>query len=413
MNRTPAPPWFPPLLLTALFVAIVLLYGTLLRYTFTPYYQGANDFFIPWLAVRALVWEGADPYGPEVTRAIQTRLFGGEAPPDHHQFDFAYPLTVAPLLAPYTALPYRWAQPLWHATLHGLLIAGLLLWARALFDRPLAPLLLVGLGLWGLTFYHAARAFILGQIAVVGFATAAVALWALHERRWVTAGVALAIATVKPQLAFLLVPLCLLLGWWGGGKDREERRALFLGFALALGVLLGLAFLWQPAWPLAWLRRLTEYNRYTSVGQATDALSVLALALQRLGLGQPWVAPLATTLLVAPLGWAAWRQRQHPDWLWLGSAALLVTAWITPRTATTDQTLLLLPLVYLLGRVPRARALLIAIVGWAMMWAAFFATLRGDTEALTMRLWFPLLVALLWLVVRPAPRPRGSAQHAA
>jgi hypothetical protein len=373
---------------------VVLLYGALLRITFTAHYQGANDFFIPWRATQAALWESRDPYSDEVTRDIQLSIFGRELGPDEHQFDFAYPLTLAPLLAPYTLVPYPWAQSLWHATVHCLLLGGAFAWLRATYPARLPPLALVGGGLWFLSLYPSARTFILGQVAVIVFAAVAVTLWAIKRERQGTAGAMLAISTIKPQLSFLLVPVLLYLAWTSG------RRRVVLSFAGSLAVLLLLSLLLQPSWPFDFLHRMAAYDRYTGLGLATDSPGVLVYLLRSIGLHHPAMTLGIGGLLVFPLFYAVWRQRGAPEWITLTSATLLASSLVAPRTATTDQALLLLPVLWLLVRAPGLLALALAAALWLIPWVAFLATVRGDAEAQWLRLLLPVAVAALWAVVR-------------
>ena len=75
-----------------------------------PYGFG-GDFYPIWLTGRALLFQGTNPYTPEMTRAIQIGLFGrpmdsrrpADPPTDFRAF--AYPIYVDLLMAP--LLPFR------------------------------------------------------------------------------------------------------------------------------------------------------------------------------------------------------------------------------------------------------------------------------------------------------------------
>jgi hypothetical protein len=387
-----------PCHLLILLPLVVILYGAVLRFTFTVHYQGANDFYIPWRAMQAALWESRNPYGDDVTRDIQLSLFGRELGPGEHQFDFAYPLTLAPLLALYTLVPYQWAQPLWHATVHCLLLVGAFAWLRAVGPVRVSPIVAIVSAFWFLSLYPTARTFILGQLAVIVFATVALAIWALKRDRQVTAGVMLALSTIKPQLSFLIVPLLLFLAWTSG------QRRVVLAFAGALASLLLFSLVLQPAWPLDFLQRLGAYDRYTGLGLPTDSPGVLAYLLRLPGLDQPLLSLGIGALLILPVLYVTWKRRHKPDWITLGTATLLVSSVVAPRTATTDQVLLLLPVLWLLDRLPRPIALAAAVALWLIPWVAFLATVRGDSEAQWLRLLLPSAVALLWVTTWFASR---------
>lgn len=377
-------------------VLAVTVYAVVLRFTYTEDYRGANDFFIPWYATKSLLWEHRNPYGDEVTAEIHQTLFGERRGPDEHQFDFAYPVTVVPLLMPYTLFDFAWAQPLWQATIHALLILGLIAWHRMV--RPTAgkdgglhhTLGLGALLLWGISLYPSVRAFYLGQIALLVFAAIAIALWALQQHKDATAGVALAIATVKPQIGFLLIPAFLALAWYNG------RRRVVWSFGATFGALLAMAFALMPRWPAIFLHRLVEYQRYTSLGAQTDSPSPLTL-IGRMAQPALPLEPLLTAGIVLAIAAYLWQHREQPDWSTVGCTLLIASAWIAPRAATTDQTLLLLPFVFLLARRTPVTAVGLAAFTWIGLWMLFLITVQNSQEHLIIRLPLPILVSLLWI----------------
>jgi len=75
------------------------------------------DFHPPWLGLRAMFFNGADPYSDEVTLAIQRQMLGRPARPDEDQFAFVYPLYVIALIGPLALLPLPVAQALWFSLL--------------------------------------------------------------------------------------------------------------------------------------------------------------------------------------------------------------------------------------------------------------------------------------------------------
>lgn len=383
-------------------VLVIVGYGVILRHTYTLTYQGANDFYIPWRAIQMSLWENQDPYSADVTSELQRTLFGHVLGPNKHQFDFAYPFTLAPLLAPYTFFTYTWAQPLWQATIHVFLVVGLLLWLSLLQrekgarSRMEQVVVLFGILLGSITFYPVVRAFYLGQVALFVFGALVAAMWAVHHRHDTTAGAALALATVKPQLSFLIVPLLLTLAWLNG------RRDVIKSFALTLCGLLILSLVLMPTWPAEFMQRLIEYQQYTTVEASTDSPSPLSLLLRLLG---PTAVPLGILFVatfVLPLLWEVWQQQRRPDWVQAGSGILLISAWIAPRAATTDQTLLLLPALYLLSRRSRVTAIPVAGIVWVGLWYLFLTTLQVKQEHLIVRLLLPIILLVLWMSDRYA-----------
>lgn len=378
-----------------LLVATLTLYAIALRYTITPY-QSANDFFIPWRAIQLLLQEGKDPYGQGVTRDIQQFLFGHQRATNEHQFDFAYPLTVLPLLAPYTFFVYEWAQSLWYATFHLLLISSTVLWIKSCPRLVSTPISWLGTILWVVTIYPATRAFMLGQLAVIVFAAIGFAIWSLEKERYGIAGTALALSTIKPQISFLFVPMFLMICCING------RLRVIQTFLLTFGGLVVFSLLALPTWPIRFLHRLTEYSRYTNTGTITDSPSVIKMIAQGMGFDS-WGGEIGLMFVVGLLlWWGVWRFRATESWTYLASGILLVTMFIAPRTATTDQIVLLLPLLWLMNQLSsRKVVLIVAICVWGLLWLFFVSTLRGSQEALQVRVLLPLCTLLLWAWVHP------------
>jgi hypothetical protein len=291
-------------------------------------------------------------------------------------------------------LPYSWAQPFWHATLHVLIVLAVILWLQTIGVVRPKPVVLGVVLLWALTFYPIARAFILGQIAVLVFGALAVGLWAFlrgHDR---VSGTALAVATVKPQLSFLLVPLLLFLAW------RNGRRRLVAAFSIAIGFLLVLGLILLPDWPLSFVARLQEYSRYTNLGSPNDSPNVLEFAFRSAHI--PFAGVVVTLLKLALVTWLfawTWRARDGVDWIRLSCAALLISAVVVPRTATTDQILLIFPWFWLMVGLPLLVRGFLAAVIWGALWWFFLVTVQGNHEAMALRLVFPAAIVVVWMAV--------------
>ena len=252
-------------------LAILWLIETLLlHHVFTAAYPSANDFYPRWVGAQALFQDGLSPYAPEVTQRIQIGMFGQPAGLNEDQVAFAYPLYVVFLVGPLAWLPYAWAQAAWQAFLLNALAAAVLLGtglsARRGYDaRPgrLTLPWLVAVVLATILCYPAARALLLGQLAVIVTLALAVALWAQRTGRDGLAGGALALGLIKPQLLFLILPLWLV---WA---LRWRRWATLGGFAVTCGTLLTASLLLEPAWPVDFIRGLGAYQAYTRAEYST------------------------------------------------------------------------------------------------------------------------------------------------
>ncbi len=378
-------------LLVTLCVALTVL---AVHHLFTAPHPGANDFYIPWRAVRALVVEGRNPYSPEVTRDIQQVLFGGPRPPGTHQFAFAYPLTVLPLLTPLAPLPYDWAEAIWLTVLLGALLSGFFLALRAIDWTP-RPLALAGLALWTIMFYPAARALIEGQLAAIVFFLVTLSVFLLRRGHMAWAGVALAAATIKPQMVIFFVPALLL---WGMA---QKHWVLLRSFGLTLLGMIVFPLLWLPNWPGEFAHAVTEYAGYVPVGSPVE----VALAHLPFSRGATVVVDI---LLLALLAYQLWQEhtRAEPNLLWIASLSIIVGLLIMPRGGTTNQVLLIVPcmlVTYWLtqrNHGPIVASLLLTILTLAP-WILFLSTVQGNTEQDIMFVPLPFTVLLLLLLFRP------------
>jgi len=376
---------------TVIGLAVAATTASVLRFAYTAPHPGANDFYIPWHAVRALVIEGRNPYSAEVTRDIQEVLFGGPRPSGTHQFAFAYPLTVLPLLAPLAPLPYDWAEAIWLTLLLGALLGGTFLALRTVGWSP-QPLALAGLVLWAILFYPAARALLLGQLAVVVFLLIALTLFLLQRRHWTAAGICLALATMKPQMVTLMI---LLLAAWAVHQRMWHFAGGFLG---TMALLVTIPMLWLPAWPLDFLASMSAYVGYT------ENTSPVKVTIDLFGLVAPWWEVGFAGALCLFLAVAVWdsARRSWANLLPLAALSLIIGLLIFPRTATTNQVLLIIPLLWWVNEVRLRNPLASAGGGLVLLalliggWALFLRTAHSaGAESPLMYAPFPWVALLL------------------
>ncbi|MFQ6099690.1 MAG: glycosyltransferase 87 family protein [Anaerolineae bacterium] len=324
------------------------------------------DFHPRWVGLRAMLRDGADPYSEEVTLAIQRQMLGRPARPDEDQEAFAYPLHVMVLIGPLTLLPLPVAQALWFSLLETGLLLFIFFAPRAVGWRP-TPRLLALTALFTLGLYSTVWALILGQTSIVVAALIALAWWGLRVGRWGLAGACLALATIKPQMTFLLVPG--LLAW---AVYRRQLRLLVV-FSVILGGLVLLPVPWLPTWPLAWLAAAGRYASYT----AFDPPLVLLTC-------STWLAGLVAALL---LGWTVYRwwraERRRDAFNWGLSMLLVVSGLIAPRTSHVNQLVLLLPLFFLFKRLSKGGIVAVVEAGllagpWLLDWG--LAPLLGSLQ---------------------------------
>ena len=300
-----------------------------------------SDLYPRWYGARELLLNHRDPYGPEVTREIQTGYYGRPLDPSRpddpkDEQRFAYPVYVAFLLAPTVSMPFTTVRLafgwiLWIATL-----ASVFLWLRAVRWHSscagIATLVVLTLGS-----FATVQGIKLQQLSLLVAVLLAGCAALLAAGQLFLAGVLLAVATIKPQLVVLLA------GWlvlWTVSNWRERRNFLF-GFFLT-GILLAAAGLYLlPSWLSEFVAGLAAYNRYTGGRSLLDDLTS-----SRAG-------PVLTGLILLSTAVVCWRLRRAAA----GSAefnltlalVLAVTVVAAPMIAPYNH-LLLLPAVFLIAR---------------------------------------------------------------
>ena len=293
-----------------------------------------SDLYPRWLGARELLLHHRDPYGAEVTRDIQIGYYGrpldSTRPNDpKDQQAFAYPVYVVFMLAPSVRLPFTTVRRIvfW---LFVVLTAGTVpLWLRTLELR----LSKTGVAVWvllTLSCLPSIQGLKLQQLSVLVAALIAAATYAVSRARYIAAGVLLALATIKPQLVFLLmVWLCI----WITGNWRERRR-LLIGFAGASLVLVVAGEALLPGWITEFRAAMQDYYRYTGGGR-----SVLDVILS------PTWGRIMSAFLVGVLLFLSWwnRRASHDSRLfrWLVCFVLASTLLVIPTFALYNQLLLL------------------------------------------------------------------------
>jgi hypothetical protein len=368
-----------------------------------------SDLYTSWRASQEFLLHGADPYSPEVNRAIQTSLYGRPLDPlDPHETRdrviMGYPIYVAFAYAPILGLPFVTAQ--WIVSLLFALITALSvpLWLIAL-DLRLPRAGIAILTLLALSSYAAVTGIMVQQPTIWAAFLLAAGCALLARGRLFWGGVVLACATIKPQL---VAPLLAGLGVWALG-DLRRRQGLAWGLGGALAVLVGAGEWLSPGWVPRWIAAAGAYAQ--SQGEGINPLVTW--------LGGPLAGVVWTALLLGGLTWAWWRAgreaRPGPAFAAALALTLAITLLIVPLVVGYNSIILLPPLLLLVALAPRAwrtggRGLRYAYLllgltaGWywlaasgEVLWAAV-AWLLGDVRQATTQSDFALYVAFLYVV---------------
>lgn len=373
------------LVIGLLFAMLFALESIAVHKFYTARSPGANDFYSRWAGARALLLEGRDPYSLEVTAEIQPVIGIDPALEGTGKGGFAYPLHVVFLFWPLVYLSFDWAQAVWMVTLQWVTLATVL-GLVSLERYKLSPFGLTGLILAALFLYVVARSIMLGQFTLHVTLFLVLTLLALRRGHDIWAGVALSATSVKPQMVIFVVPWLIL---WAIGQRRWRFLAGLVAGAMAL--LLGSLALF-PRWPISFVE---DIRRYSDVAGGRNPLSVL------IGLVWPQGPDLARygsagILLLAML--AAWRRGGSDtgrDFTYATHWTILVSLLVPFQTGTTNQVMLLIPLLTWLNKALRRwKDGLVAIgvgVTELALWGLFLGTIEGNWEHPVMFLPLPLL----------------------
>ena len=304
-------------------------------------YDYGGDFYPIWLTGRELLFHGRNPYTQEMTRDIQIGLFGRPMDPRRPtdwpvEFRaFSYPLYVDLLAAPLLPLGFDAVRLVLGLLLPLLTVASLMLWLRAFHVQVSSSRLALAVILL-LASYPVLEGLYAQQAGLMVGAALAVSVAAIARDRLILAGTLLAIASVKPQLVWLLT-LWLLL--WVA-SDWKRRKDLAISFVVTLAALFLVSELVLPGWFVGWWRSLVGYSRYT-----LPPLTQLVLG-KYLGIA-------AGVAMLALAGAICWRSRRLPA----GSAAfslavsfvLAVTVILAPTGGAVYDQVVLLPGIVWLG----------------------------------------------------------------
>jgi len=299
-----------------------------------------SDLYPRWLGARELLLHGRDPYSAEVTREAQAGFFGRPLDPDqpggrNYQQGFYYPVYVAFGLAPTIHLPFETVRKGFFWVLLGLTVATIPLWLRVL--RWSAPLWVqASLVVFTIGSLPVMQGLKLQQMTLLVAALVALAMALLASERPIAAGVALALATIKPQLVWLL--LFWLTTWTLAGWRRRYRWAA--SFLLSMVILCAASEWYLPHWIPRFWQAIREYRSFTGEVSVMDKL-----------IDAPWSRALEFLVFVLMI-WACWRDRRPAAdtnaFAFTLSLVLATTVLIVPTYGPYNQVLLIPALLIML-----------------------------------------------------------------
>jgi hypothetical protein len=341
-----------------------------------------SDLYPRWLGARELLLHHRNPYSNDITAEIQKGYYGRELDParsgdPRDRQGFAYPVYVVFLLAPLIGFSFHGVQVFFHWLLVGLTAASVWLWLRALrWELPLmAVAACIALTLGS---FPAVQGIKLQQLSLLVAALLAASVACVTSGLLFLGGTLLALATIKPQLAWPLVVWLLL---WAASDWRARRRLVF-GFGTMMALLLAGAEIILPGWWRMFAEAIGRYHEYT---QNQSVLEVIVNQVLGFGSGGTvgrvggQVLEVIAVLACVPVLWKL--RRAQPDASEFSAATALIlalTVLVIPMYAPYNQ-VLLLPAILMLVReraafLSRSRARRLAygvgafLLGW--QWAA-------------------------------------------
>ncbi|MCB0162661.1 MAG: DUF2029 domain-containing protein [Anaerolineae bacterium] len=345
------------IILMPLFVVIVAMMAI-------PSYQllvkargQAFDLFWIWAGGQAIL-RGENPYGPDTTRVIQLGVFKKIIPPHQYQHGFPHPAHIAFVLLPFAALPFFWSIIIW-LSLQIPLFMVILLLGFDLLKWPVRPLWLFALTMLALLgFRYPINAYVVGQLTFFIIFCFVLSAWFFKENhpRW--SAVALACATIRPDLALLAILTALFL------IRRSPRRVAFMTTLL----ITGLIFFILPAmfigfWPLIWLQALQSYGANPFATWPPGLLPALWLRVGLLLLLAAWAGRYI---------FLAWQQPNLKHNCFMTSAIILFGLMVLPQTGSYNLTFCLIP-AFILIRYTRSKWLRVIIAASLLMPWFYFA----------------------------------------
>jgi Glycosyltransferase family 87 len=317
-----------------------------------------SDLYPRWLGARELLLHRRNPYSDEVTTEIQKGYYGraldaGRVDDPKDRQGFAYPVYVVFVLAPLIGFPFFAVQIFFHWLLLALTAASVWLWLLALRWKTTA-LQVVAAILLTLGSFPAVQGIKLQQLSLLVAAIMAGAVASVAGGFLFCGGALLAVATIKPQLAWLLVAWMLV---WAV-SDWRARRRFVVGFGFVMTLFFVGAEIVLPGWWRMFVAAVGQYHGYTQNQSVLEVLVDQALGVSgRVGhIGGEILAGIAF-LACLPRLWKWRRAREDsPHFAYAVALLLALTVVVVPMYAPYNQILLLPPILLLLRNRARLRA---------------------------------------------------------
>jgi hypothetical protein len=378
-------------------VALSALFWTNL--SFVNANPGGNDFLPRWVGAKQLIEKNISPYAIETTAQIQQVLYGRPALEGEDQAFFAYPIHATILIFPFAQIEsFALARAAW------LTVSVLSIFILAIVSirisgwQPRRFVLAIFLG-FAILWYHGAKPLIDGNLSVLIALFVWLAIAAIKSDKDVWAGTLLAMATIKPQMVFWLIPFTLIWAY------STRRRIIIVSFLFSMASILLIFWIVQPTWIFENISQIREYPNYAPAGNLAE---IFENWWGSAAVNIAWGLSLLTLVALLREWWLA-LGKSFDKYLWTFCLTLALAPFLGIPTTTSNFIIMLpiFPVVFeawerRLTRQSQNFALAIIVITFLGLWFLFINTLLpGQQFSEHLVMFFPvpilLLVNLVWL----------------
>jgi len=255
--------------LVIILIVLLLALLTFANWQFAKQNKAGVDFLFRWLPTRMVLFEGYEsPYSEEITHQIQYFQYNRLAIGEEIGGYFLYPHYFMLFILPFALIEnFTVARMLMMTLLEVSQIAIIFLSLKIVNSKPKKSTLLLLLFISLLsTFFF--QPIIDGNPSSLSALFVVLCLFFLSKEKDWLAGVFLACSTLKPQMVILF---CVLVWWWAFSNKRWKVLA---SSAIAVSVLMGISFLFQPNWFTEFIGQLMIYQDVASPNNPATILSI-------------------------------------------------------------------------------------------------------------------------------------------
>ncbi len=352
---------------------------------------GGTDFLVAWEGMRS-VMSGENPYTDATALRIQIRAYGRPAQPGENQLRVPYPIYSLLFLAPfYWISDFSAARGIWMAVVECATVAFALLSLR-LAGKSWKRWQRITWIVFSLIWYLGLRAIINGNVVIFVSLFFCLAIVFLDNGWDAAAGIALACATMKPQVA--IFPIACFLIWALCARRFRALAAFFTTMAafVAVGLLL------SPSWISDDLREVMQYPAYNPPGNPESSLRAI------FGVPGSWIGIAISigTLALMLFLWIRLRKADFHGFVYLIALTLVLAPLSGLQTDAGNEYILLLPVAVLLvpigiGRLASGIRFIVLLAAMLVgLWGLFIATIKWSDQPVQHPIMlFPLPVFLL------------------